>query len=181
MENTGLILSLLLGIFICLFGYRLKKAVFFIAWFLVGFAITTNIMPVINTNLPDIAASDFWQNLLPVAGGLLMSLMGFSIEKACVALLCLFTVVSFAITKYGFGLEIIAVAAVIGILLAGFATMLMKPAVIVVTSIIGASTIITALMEMAPGFIPEAYDLLAIAGIACLSAILQFITTKNVD
>ena len=87
MATYEVVLALILGIFVCLFGYRLKKLVIFLAFFLIGYSIMQRIMPVLNANLPAIAESSLWQTILPICGGLLLSLLGFSIEKLCVALL----------------------------------------------------------------------------------------------
>ena len=54
MATYEVVLALILGIFVCLFGYRLKKLVIFLAFFLIGYSIMQRIMPVLN-------ASNLWR------------------------------------------------------------------------------------------------------------------------
>lgn len=181
MENIETFIPILLGIFICLFGYRLKKAVFFIAWFLIGFTITNKLMPTLMSSFPDLFATDFWRFLMPVVGGLLLALLGFSIEKICVALLALFTVIMLGINYYGFDFQVIAIAAVIGVIAAGFSTMLIKPSVILITAIIGASAISTEIFKILPTLSAEDYKLAFFAGSAVIGTVVQFFTTKHIE
>ena len=70
-----------LGLAVLLFGYRIKKIAFFIIWFILGYNLMMFLMPVINGAVPQIADSQLYQVLLPIGGGLLLALLGFSIEK----------------------------------------------------------------------------------------------------
>ena len=179
MENYEVILAFLLGIFVSLFGYRLKKSVFFIAWFLVGYIITNSLMPTINTAFLDIANSNLWQILLPLAGGLLLSLLGFMIEKMCVALLCLAATIMFATNQFGWSTDVVTISGVIGVVLAGLATMLMKPATIIVTSAAGALVITNAIFTLVTDLARDTYYWPILIGIAVISIIFQFINTKS--
>ena len=179
MEKYEIILGLILGLFICLFGYRLKKIVFFVAWFLIGYMITQSLMPTIITGIPIIADSGLWQTLLPVACGLLLSLIGFMIEKMCVALLCLAATVMFAINQFGWDGQVIIIASIIGVVLAGFAVMLIKPATIIVTSAAGALAVTNSILAIATSLSSDTYHLPILLGVTAVSAIFQFVNTKG--
>jgi len=181
MEILETYLPLILGAFICLFGYRLKKAVFFVAWFLIGFTITSKALPLLTGSLPEIVNSDFWQHLLPVAGGLLLSLIGFSIEKVCVSLLAFFAIIALAVSYYGVDIQVIVIAAIIGVVVAGFATMLIKPSVIIVTAIIGSLVVSQFILSIAQNMPAETYQWPLLAAVALVSSVFQFATCRNID
>lgn len=180
-ENIETILILILGIFVSLFGYRLKKSIFFIAWFLIGYSLMTKIMPFINDSVPSIATSELWQWLLPIAGGLLLSLVGFSIEKICVALLCFSATIIFAINHFGTGAETLIIAAIIGVVLSGIAVTLMKSATIVITSIIGTLAATPALFELITELDKNTYYTPVLIGIGVIGIIFQFVNTKRLE
>ena len=80
-EVPELIILLGAGLAVLLFGYRIKKIAFFIVWFLLGFIGMRYLMPEITKLLPEVASNNLYQNLIPVGGGLILALLGFSIEK----------------------------------------------------------------------------------------------------
>lgn len=178
-QNIEFIIALVLGLFACFFGYKLKKVIFFIAWFLIGYTIMTKIMPYINDNAPMIAESELYQFLLPIAGGVLLSMFGFSIEKLCVALLAFFAVVAFAINQFGISGEVLAVAAIIGVFAGALATTMMKPATILVTAIAGGIVAADSIMKIFPGIPYAQYYYLIFLGITAVGAIFQFVNAKN--
>ncbi len=180
MENYEIILALILGAFVCLFGYKLKKLVFFIAWFLIGYTLMAKLMPLMISNLPFVAESELWQNLLPIAGGLLLSLLGFSIEKLCVALLCFFTVITIGVTQFGTGIETILISALIGVFAGALAVRMMKPAIILVTSFSGATVVADALLSLLTSLSYGTYYLPFLIGITVIGAIFQFCNTKHI-
>ena len=181
MENYEVILALILGAFVCLFGYKLKKIVFFIAWFIIGYTLMTHLMPFINDSMPAIRESDLWQFLLPIAGGLLLSLLGFSIEKLCVGLLAFFTTLAVAINQFGISGEVIGIACILGVILGALAVNMMKPATIAITPIAGSFVITDAVLTIFPsiGGRGSLYALLMIVGIAVVGAVFQFTNTKH--
>ncbi len=178
MESYEVILALLLGAFVCLFGYKLKKIVFFVAWFLIGYTLTKYAMPYINNSTPFIAESTLWQIILPLAGGLLMSLLGFSIEKLCVGLLCFFATVAVAISQFGISGEVIGIACILGVILGAVAVNMMKPATIVVTAVAGALVVTRAIYTLSAG-IPMEYHTFIVIGIAAIGALFQFNNAKH--
>ena len=168
------------GLAVLLFGYRLKKVAFFVAWFILGYLGMSYLMPEINKLAPEIATNDLYQNLLPIAGGLLLALMGFSIEKLCVGGICFALVMLLAVQYFGTDMQTLAIAAVVGVIVAGAAVMLMKPATIIATSAVGAYAITLALMKLIPDINFDTYYWPMILGITAIGAVFQFLTTKRV-
>ena len=181
MNNYELIFILLLGIILCVSGYRLKKIAFFIAWFLVGYAITTQIMPWIISNSDFVANSELWQKLFPVIGGLLLSLVGFSIEKLCLSLLCIAVAIWIGINNFGNDIPVLAVSAIIGVIAGAVSVRLMKPATIIITALAGAAIATNAFIGLAPEIPVESYKILVIAGVTIIGSIVQFISNRGLD
>ena len=175
--TTELIVMVAVGIAVLLFGYKIKKAAFFIIWFIIGLNLMHYLMPWLINTVPEIATNELWQNLLPIAGGLLMALLGFSIEKICLGGIVF--ALTMVITAQYFGTEMntLIVGAVVGVILAGAAVMLMKPAIIVATAIAGAYVVTLGILYWtavgASSFFP------ILIGTAAAGSLFQFITTKR--
>lgn len=170
-----------LGAVVLLFGYRIKKIAFFIIWFLLGFNLMMWLLPTINNLVPEIAASDLYQTLLPIAGGLLLALLGFSIEKLCVGGICFVLSMLIAIQYFGTDIQTMAIGGIIGVLVAGLAVMVMKPATIIATAVAGAYALTLAIMKLNADIDFEAFYWPMIFGIAAVGAVFQFITTKRIN
>ena len=166
---------------VLLFGYRIKKVAFFIIWFLIGYNLMLLLMPLINGAVPQIATDHLWQILLPIAGGLLLALCGFSIEKLCVAGICFFLVMLITVQYFGTDILTLAIGAIIGVVAAAAATAMIKPAIIIATSIAGAWALTLALLNIFPVIDGAVFFLPFIAAFALLGAIFQFATTKHCD
>ena len=169
------------GLAVLLFGYRIKKVAFFIIWFLIGYNLMMLLMPIINGAMPEIATEKLWQILLPIAGGLLLALLGFSIEKLCVAGICFFLVMLITVQYFGTDVLTLAIGAIIGVFAAAAATAMMKPAIIIATSIAGAWALTLALLNIFEVIDAAVFFLPLIAAFAILGAIFQFATTKHAD
>ena len=170
-----------IGLAVLLFGYRIKKIAFFIIWFLIGYNLMVLLMPMINSAVPQIAESTLYQILLPIGGGLLLALLGFSIEKICVAGICFFLVMLITVQYFGTDIPTLAVGATLGVIAGAAATAMMKPAIIIATSIAGAWALTIALLEIFPVIDGRIFYFPFIAAFAVLGAIFQFATTKYVD
>ena len=170
-----------LGVAVLLFGYRIKKIAFFIAWFLLGFSLMQLLMPTINIYFPMVAASELYQILLPIAGGLLLALLGFSIEKFCISALSFVLVMIVTIQYFGTDWVTLAIGGVIGVIAAVAAVRLMKPAVIIATSIIGAYAITMSLAYIIPDIDFSVYYWLMMIVVSTIGAIFQFATTKHIE
>ena len=175
------VLMLGLGLLVLLFGYRIKKITFFIIWFLLGFNLMSFLMPAINDIVPQVAGDQMYQTLLPIAGGLLLALMGFSIEKLCVGGICFVLVMTVTIRYFGADLSTVVMAGIIGVIAAGAAVTLMKPAIIIATAVAGAYTLAVGLSSVSEdiNFATFYWPMLIVTSI--VGATFQFLTTKHID
>lgn len=179
MEIYQLAIFIILGLTVLLFGYRIKKIAFFIVWFILGFNLVTMLMPTINNLVPQFVGSVLWQNLLPIAGGLLLALLGFTIEKLCLGGVC-FVLVMIVVTRYfGTEIQVIAIGAIIGIILAGLAVTLIKPSTIIATSIAGSYALTLVVFALVPQFNMQIFYWPVLIGLAAIGALFQFSTTKH--
>ena len=180
-QTPELIIMLGVGLAVLLFGYRLKKITFFVIWFLLGFLGVTYLMPEILKLSPEIANSDLYQNLIPIGGGLLLALLGFSIEKLCLGGICFALTMLISVQYFGTEMQTLAVSAVVGVIIAGVAVMLMKPATIIATATMGAYAITLAILALVPNLdFGEFYWPLVIS-IATIGSVFQFLTTKRIS
>lgn len=168
------------GILLAIFGYRIKKIAFFVIWFVLGFMLMGYLMPTINSAFPDIASSDLWQWLLPLAGGLLLALLGFSIEKVCVAGICFGLVLAATVEYFGTEMQVLAAGAVVGVIAAGAATMLMKPATIIATAFAGAYLVAGSLPQLFPAISIDVWYWPILIGVTVIGGLIQqFATAKH--
>ncbi len=176
------VVMIILGLLVLLFGYRIKKVAFFIIWFLLGYNLVLYLMPTINDLVPQIAGDNLYQILLPIAGGLLLALMGFSVEKLCVGGICFVLVMMVAIQNFGTDIQVLAVAAIIGVIAAGAAVTLMKPAIIVATAVLGAHVLTLAIGNLIPALdLGSGLYWPIMLGLAAVGCIIQFTTTRRID
>lgn len=175
------VVMLLLGVAVLLFGYRLKKIAFFIIWFMLGFNLMGILTPFISDNVPVIAESELYQTLLPIAGGILLALMGFSIEKLCVGGICFVLVMLIVMQYFGTDMQYLAIGGVVGVLVAGFGVMMMKPATIIATALAGAYALTLAIMRFDTGIDFTAMYWPILLGLTAVGSVFQFVTTKRVS
>jgi len=181
MPEYELLIMAGLGLAVTLFGYRIKKIAFFIIWFLIGYNLMMFLMPVINGAVPEIAATELYQILLPIAGGLLLALLGFSIEKICVAGICFFLVMMITVQYFGTEIPTLAIGAIIGVVAAAAATAMMKPAIIIATAVAGAYALTISLLYLFPVLDEHVLYFPLIGAFALLGSIFQFTTTKKMS
>ena len=136
-DTPEMIIMAAAGLALIFFGYRIKKIAFFIVWFILGYSLMGYLMPIINNAFPDIVGNDLWQMLLPVAGGLLAALMGFTVEKLCVGGIVFGLTLAITAQYFGTEMQTMSIGGVVGVVLAGAAVMLIKPAIILATSLAG--------------------------------------------
>ena len=179
LSEAELVITMAVGAAVLLAGYRIKKVAFFIVWFIIGLNLTHYLMPWLNGAVPQIAESDLWQNLAPIAGGLLLALMGFTIEKVCVGGIVF--ALAIIVTMYNFGSEMqtLAIGAVVGVIAAGAAVMMMKPAIILATSLAGAYVITVGVIQLSSVGGDMYFPMLI--GLTAFGALTQFLTTKRVS
>ncbi len=181
LDTPELMIMAGLGLLVLLFGYRIKKIAFFIIWFLIGYFLAGYLMPILINAIPQITDNTLYQILIPVAGGLLLALLGFTIEKLCVGGICFALVALVTIRYFGTEMQTLAIGGVVGVILAGLAVMIMKPATIVATALAGAYAITMATLNLASNLNPDSYYWPLIIGITVVGSIFQFATTKRVS
>ncbi len=167
------------GVLLLFLGYKIKKIAFFIVWFLLGYIATGYLMPIINGAVAEIANSEMWQSLLPIAGGLLLGLMGFMVEKVCLGGICFGLTLMMTAQYFGTEIQTMAIGGIIGVVLGGFAVMMLKPATIIATSVAGGYALTLAILALAPDLDRESLFWPMIAGFSVLGAGVQFITCRN--
>lgn len=168
-----------IGLALMFFGYKVKKLAFFAIWFILGYTAMGYLMPIINSSVAEIASNQLLQTLLPIAGGLLLGLMGFMIEKICLGGICFGLVVMMTAQYFGTEIQTMAIGAVVGVLIAGFAVMMMKPATIVATSVAGAYAVTLAALALFPELDAKMLYWPMILGLGALGSVVQFLSTKH--
>ncbi|MBQ9484938.1 DUF4203 domain-containing protein [Candidatus Saccharibacteria bacterium] len=177
------IVMAVVGLLLLFMGYRIKKVGFFIIWFLIGYNLMLTLLssPTIESFLPDAMKTEFWSVLLPVAGGLLLALLGFSIEKLCVGGMVFGMIIMLTAQYFGTEIQTLVIGAIIGIVLAGLAVTLMKPTIIVATSLMGAYALTITLLYFVTSIDKQAFYFPILIGLTILGSAVQFATTKNID
>lgn len=167
------------GLALMLIGYKIKKAAFFVIWFLLGYIATGYLMPIINSSWADVANSSFWQGLIPLLGGLLLGLMGFMIEKIALGGICFGLTLMMTAQYFGTEIQTMVIGGVVGAVLAGVSVMMIKPATIVATSVGGAYALTLAVLKIGTGIDGEMAFWPMIIGFSALGTIVQFISCKH--
>lgn len=176
------IIIAIIGLLVLVAGYRIKKIAFFLIWFILGFYLSATLLPYISPVLPHELVYNWpeYRMLLPLAGGLLLAFFGFSFEKLCVAGICFALVILITVQYFGRDIQTVVAGGMIGVLLAGASTMLLKPATILATSAAGAYTITMALLVLVPNINQEIAYFPSLVGLTALGALVQFLTTRHI-
>ena len=181
LEIYELLVFIAAGLAVLFFGYRIKKIAFFIIWFLLGYNLMGLLMPTLQSMWPEVMSTQLYQILTPIAGGLLLALLGFSIEKLCVGGIAFVLVMVVAARYFGTDIQTLAISAVVGVLAAGAAVTLMKPAIIIATSLAGAYVLTLAILSLAKDLPFATYYWVILIAITVVGALFQFSTTKRIE
>ena len=180
LNSVEVVFMFVVGLLLLFAGYKIKKIAFFIVWFILGYSLMGYLMPIINNAFPDIVGNSLWQTLLPVAGGLLAALMGFTVEKLCVGGIVFGLTLAITAQYFGTEMQTMVIGGVVGVVLAGAAVMLIKPAIILATSLAGAYVVTMAILYWGAGNIDPQTLYFPILGCGtALGAIIQFVTTRR--
>lgn len=177
LNTYEVVIFIILGVLVTLFGFRLKKVAFFVLWFLLGYNLVLNFLPTINNLVPQIVGNELWQALLPFAGGLLLGLLGFTIEKICLSLVCFGLVMMIGTRFFGTEIPTLLISGAIGVVVGGASSFIIKPATIFATSIMGAYALTLSILTLSTFFGPTTFWPFFI-GIAVIGSIFQFSTNK---
>ena len=176
---TEAVVMLVVGLLLAFAGYKIKKIGFFLAWFFVGYTAMGYIMPTINGALPDVANNQMWQGVLPIAGGLLVGLLGFTIEKLCVGGLVFALTLVMTAKFFGSEMQTMLIGGVVGVVAAGAAVMLMKPAIIIATAALGGFLVSNGILYFATGLDPATWLLPIIGIVGVFGGVVQFMTGRG--
>ncbi len=167
-------IAIIAGVFLCLFGYRIKKIAFVLIWFAIGYYLVSQFAS-------QITSDPTWQQILPIASGLVLGILGFSIEKLCIFAVTAFSISTTIIDALRLSEPLhIAAAIAVGIVCGCIAVAIIKPAGIISTSISGAKFITKYLI--ATTSIPhEPYFLIILAVCAGVGILFQFKTCRHID
>ena len=182
LQIPEIVVMAIAGLLLLFMGYRIKKVGFFIIWFLIGFNLMGILMPAINSVAPEaVRTSDLWQNLLPIAGGLLLAMLGFTIEKICVGGIVFGLILMITSQYFGTDIQTLVIGAIIGVVLAGVAVMLMKPAIIVASSLMGGYVLTITVLTLFKEIDATTFYFPLLIGISVVGIITQFMTTKRIS
>ena len=176
-----MIIMAAVGLALIFFGYRIKKIAFFLIWFILGYNLVGFLMPTINQIAPEVVKTELYQTLLPIAGGLLLALLGFSIEKLCVGGICFALVMVITVRYFGAEMQTLAIGGIVGVVAAGAAVMMMKPATIIATAVAGAYALTLSILVLFPDVNKEIYYFTILGGLSLIGSIFQFVTTKRLS
>ena len=168
------LIAIALGVFLCLFGYKLKRVAFVIIWFVIGYYLMSLVAP-------KIVADPTWQQILPIAAGVVLGVLGFSIEK-----LCIFAVAAYAVSTTLIDTFLItdplyiALAIAAGVIVGVIAVKLIKPVGIITTAFSGAKLIAKySIAELAIAHYPN-FPIILLAT-AVIGMFFQFKSCKHLD
>lgn len=182
LQIPEIVLMAIAGLLLLFFGYRIKKVGVFIIWFLIGFNLMGLLMPAINSVAPEaVVTSELYQILLPIAGGLLLAMLGFTIEKICIGGIVFGLTLIIVSEYFGTELSTLAVGAIIGVILGGVAVMMMKPAIIIASSLMGGYVLTLAILTWFKDIDAAAFYFPLLIGISLIGIVTQFITTSKID
>ena len=167
------------GLLLMFVGYKIKKIAFFVIWFLLGYIATGYLMPIINDQVAVIADSEVWQGLLPIAGGLLLGLMGFMVEKVCLGGICFGLTLLITAQYFGTEMQPMAIGAVIGAIFGGISVMLMKPATIIATAVAGGYALTLAVLTIGYGLDVDTLFWPLLISFSAIGMISQFIMARR--
>ncbi len=180
LRTPEVVLIAVVGVLLLFLGYRVKKVAFFLIWFVIGFYLMSSLLPYISHVLPEAVLEwPMYQALIPIAGGLLLALLGFSVEKLCVGGICFALTMVITVQYFGTEIQCLVIGGVIGIVLAGVAIMCMKPATIIATAVAGAYALTMALLVLIPNVNEQMAYFPSLILLSALGAAVQFATTKG--
>ena len=167
------ILAIAIGVFLCLFGYRIKKVAFVVIWFLIGYYLMSLVVG-------NITQDPIWQQILPLGAGLLLGVLGFSIEKFCIFAVATFTVSTTLIDLFQMSEPIpIAFAVAAGVIVGCIAVAFIKPLGIVTTALSGAK-LIAKYTVSSLALNHEPYFLIILAACFVIGCLYQFKSNRHI-
>lgn len=173
------LIAIALGIFLCLFGYKLKRVAFVIIWFAIGYFLTKYLAPNF-TNDPN------WLQILPILGGIVLGVFGFSLEKICIFAVATYAVSTTLIDAFNVDDPLFIGLAIAGGVLVGIAAVkFIKPFGIITTALSGAKLVAKySIIELATVNHPIPHNpnfFIILIAAAVIGMLYQFKTCKHLE
>jgi hypothetical protein len=177
MENLSqyeTLIAIAIGVFLCLFGYRIKRAAFVIILFLLGYWLTGQALHAV--------APDFeYSQLVSIGVGVVCSALGFRIEKLCIFAVAAYAVSTTIIETFQFT-EILPIALAIGagVIVGCIAVSFIKPFGIITTAVSGAKLIAKyGILQFSLEHNPYFIVILCVAG--AIGILFQFKNCRHIE
>ena len=160
----GAIITIILGLLVCFFGYKIKKLAFFILGFIVGYGL--------GQQVPEAwyASNAIIHTVLPFLTGILISLVAITAERICISLFVFLLAIQ--IQSSGYTTQSIIIAAIAAAVAGAIAGALIKPASIIATAIIGAYYVGSNIISIGIPFITAANATSIFYIVTCALAVL---------
>ena len=170
MSSPIIFFAIVIGILSCFFGLKMRRLVFAIAFFIIGFSLTRYLAPAIN-NAGLLLT-------LRIIIGFIFAIISFSVERIVVFLYMFVT--GFQMIQTFFNIDIwyyLLLAIATGLILALLSLKIFKLLIILSTAIYGA--ILLSIIVI--GYVPtlSSYQFVVIAILTALGTIFQFSTNQN--
>ncbi len=168
---TGLI-TIIIGLIACFFGFRAKKIVILLIWFLIGFSVGQTIMP-------NFTADQTIILLGSAAIGLITGAFGYELELLSVFGMVGYLSGSFVYGFLNFGqIPNIVIAVIFGLLMGALSLKFVKPIIIATTAIGGGSILMSGINQVITG-IPSQLTIIIEIGLIIVGLIFQFADCKK--
>lgn len=169
--DTTALITIAIGLVMCFFGFKVQKLVITLAWFFIGFKLTE----MVGGNFLD-------GNTLLIAQivvGIILGSLGYKLEKLALAIAVAYlTYISIGSYLTGFEEGIRLIIHISGSLFAGIlATFFIKPILIAITAIAGATLLRDNLPIVIPSITAQVSLIISIV-IAIFGLLTQFKTTR---
>lgn len=166
------IISIVVGVILTFFGYKVQKAVITLAWFLIGFGISNYICP-------NFISNEYLLLGINIVVGLLLSSIGFKLEKLALVIAiayftysCIDGMINIGEPTINFIIEI-----TISMIVGGLSLLVFRPIIICVTAGYGTSLIKANVLPIINP-VPNTAVLIASIIVFGLGILYQFNTTK---
>ena len=167
-----LIIEVIVGLIICLGGYKLKSKIMAVIWFVIGYLLVKTFLPVIITGMDSKVLF-----LITILGGLIFAFFSFELTSISEYLIGFFAGFTIATSFLGTGLVGIIVGVVAGLVCAIIAQKFAKYIIILATAYIGATLVAPLLPQLVPNLGIEVSIISLVLFV--IGAIVQFLTTTK--
>ena len=168
------LIAIAIGVFLALFGYKLKRVAYVIIWFVIGYYLASLVAP-------HITADPTWQKLIPICAGVVLGVFGFSLEKLCIFAVATFAVSTTIIDAFQLTDVLwIALAIAAGVIVGVIAVSFIKPLGIITTALSGGKLIAKySVLQFSLAHNPNFLIILAVS--AAIGILFQFKNCKHIE